>query len=298
MPEKQAEKGPELRLAGRVALVTGASRGGGRGIALVLGEEGATVYVTGRSVRGGPTTEDRPETVDETAELVSARGGLGIAVRCDHTADDDVEALFDRIQKEQGRLDLLVNNVWGGYERYDGADFDAPFWDQPLWRWDRMFDAGVRAHFTASRLAAPLMIAQRKGLMVNTTFWDRGKCLSGLPYDLAKTDINRLAYAMSLELRAYNVAAVALSPGWMRTEAVLRAYDTDEEHWHEIPDLQRTESTRYIGRAVAALAADPKVMEKSGCILTVGDLAREYGFTDYDGRQPPAYRMAEEYLKD
>lgn len=298
MPENRPGRTQERCLAGQIALVTGASRGAGRGIALVLGEEGATVYVTGRSVRGGPTTEDRPETIDETAELVNTRGGLGISVCCDHTDDADVEALFDRIQREQGRLDLLVNNVWGGYERYDGAGFDAPFWDQSLWRWDRMFDAGVRAHFTASRLAAPLMIARRKGLVVNTTFWDRGKCLSGLPYDLAKTAINRLAYAMALELRAYNVAAVALSPGWMRTEAVLRAYDTDEEHWHEIPDLQRTESTQYIGRAVAALAADPKVMEKSGRILTVGDLAREYGFTDYDGRQPPAYWMAEEHLKD
>jgi NAD(P)-dependent dehydrogenase (short-subunit alcohol dehydrogenase family) len=298
MPENGAGQIREQRLTGQVALVTGASRGAGRGIALVLGEEGATVYVTGRSVRGGPTTEDRPETIDETAELVSTRGGVGIPMRCDHTADADIEALFDRIQHEQGRLDLLVNNVWGGYERYDGAGFDAPFWDQPLWRWDRMFDAGVRAHFTASRLAAPLMIAQRKGLMVNTTFWDRGKCLSGLPYDLAKTAINRLAYAMSLELRAFNVAAVALSPGWMRTEAVLRAYDTDEEHWHDVPDLKRTESTQYIGRAVAALAADPNVMDKSGRILTVGDLAREYGFTDHDGRQPPAYRMAEEHLKD
>jgi NAD(P)-dependent dehydrogenase (short-subunit alcohol dehydrogenase family) len=142
------------------------------------------------------------------------------------------------------------------------------------------------------------MITQRSGLIINTTFWDRSKCLSGLPYDLAKTAVNRLAYAMALELKPYGVAAVALSPGWMRTEAVLRAYDTDEEHWQQVPDLARTESPQYIGRAVAALAADPKVMEKTGRILTAGDLAREYDFTDYDGRQPPAYRMADEYLKD
>jgi NAD(P)-dependent dehydrogenase (short-subunit alcohol dehydrogenase family) len=134
--------------------------------------------------------------------------------------------------------------------------------------------------------------------MINTTFWDRDKCLSGLPYDLAKTAVNRLAYAMALELRPYGVAAVALSPGWMRTEAILQAYDTDEEHWHQVPALARTESTQYIGRAVAALAADPQVMEKTGRILTVGDLAREYGFTDHDGRQPPRYEMADEYLKD
>jgi NAD(P)-dependent dehydrogenase (short-subunit alcohol dehydrogenase family) len=286
------------RLSGKVALVTGASRGAGRGIAQVLGEEGATVYVTGRSVRGGPATEDKPGTVDETAEMVTARGGEGIPVRCDHTVDAEVEALLERVNHEQGRLDLLVNNVWGGYEQYGDADFDAAFWDQPLWRWDRMFDAGVRAHYSTSRQAAPIMIAQRSGLIVNTTFWDRGKCLSSLPYDLAKTAVNRLAYAMALELRSYGVAAVALSPGWMRTEAILRAYNTDEEHWQQVPDLERTESPQYIGRAVAALAADPNVMEKTGRVLTVGDLAREYGFTDHDGRQPPAYRMADEYLKD
>jgi NAD(P)-dependent dehydrogenase (short-subunit alcohol dehydrogenase family) len=142
------------------------------------------------------------------------------------------------------------------------------------------------------------MMAQRRGLMVNTTFWDRDKALGSLPYDLAKTAINRLAYYMALDLRPYNVAAVALSPGWMRTESILRAYETDEENWQGVPDLARTESTLYIGRAVAALASDPNVLAKSGQVLTVGDLAREYGFTDYDGRQPPAYRMAAEHLKD
>ena len=286
------------RLSGKVALVTGASRGAGRGIAQVLGEEGATVYVTGRSARGGPVTEGRSGTIDQTAEMVTARGGVGIPVLCDHTVDEEVEALLEQVRRDQGRLDLLVNNVWGGYEQYSRADFDAPFWEQPLWRWDRMFDAGVRAHYLTSRLAAPIMIARHSGLMVNTTFWDRGKCLSGLPYDLAKTAINRLAYAMALDLRPYGVAAVALSPGWMRTEAILNAYGTDEEHWQQVPDLARTESPQYIGRAVAALSADTQVMEKTGRILTVGDLAREYGFTDHDGRQPPAYRMAEEYLKD
>ena len=286
------------RLRDRVALVTGASRGAGRGIAQVLGEEGATVYVTGRSVRGGPTTGDLPETVDGAAEQVIARGGTGIAVRCDHTVDAEVEALFERIKGEQGRLDLLVNNVWGGYENYESAEFDAPFWEQPLWRWRGMFRAGLRAHYTASRLAAPIMITQRRGLIVNTTFWDRGKALGNLPYDLAKTAINRLAYLLALELQPHGVAAVALSPGWMRTEEVLRHESATEEDWQENPALARTESTAYIGRAVAALAADPDVMIKSGRTLTVGDLAREYGFTDVDGRQPPAYRMADEHLRD
>jgi NAD(P)-dependent dehydrogenase (short-subunit alcohol dehydrogenase family) len=292
------------RLTGKVALVTGASRGAGRGIALVLGQEGATVYVTGRTTRDpsarARASGDRPGTVEGTAEGVRAAGGVGIPVACDHTDDEQVGALFRRLEGEQaGRLDLLVNNVWGGYEEY-GSDeaFDAPFWAQPLWRWDRMFDAGARAHYTASRLAAPLMIARRQGLIVNTTFWDRGKALSNLPYDLAKTTINRLAYLLALELRPFGVAAVALSPGWMRTEAVLAAYDTDEAGWQAVPDLAPTESTGYIGRAVAALAADLGVMARSGQVLRVGDLAREYGFTDVDGRQPPPFEMPAEHLRD
>lgn len=287
------------RLKDKIAVVTGASRGGGQGIALALADEGATVYVTGRSVRGDSTRPDLPgATLDDTAEMVTARGGVGIAIRCDHTADEQAEALFERVAREQDRLDLLVNNVWGGYEGFDDVAFDAAFWEQPLWRWDRMFDAGVRAHYTASRLAAPLMMARRQGLIVSTTFWDRGKALGSLPYDLAKTAINRLAYLLALELRAHNVAAVAVSPGWMRTEAVLQHYDIDEDQWQEVPDLATTESTQYIGRAIAALAADPGVMAKSGQVLTAGDLAREYGFSDVDGRQPPPFEIPDEYLRD
>ena len=290
------------RLKGKVVLVTGASRGAGRGIALVLGAEGATVYVTGRSVRGDSTRSDLAgTTIDDTAEQVTARGGVGIPVRCDHTVDEQVEALFEQVQQEQSRLDVLVNNVWGGYEGYGSdAAFDVPFWEQPAWRWDKMFTAGVRAHFTASRLAVPLMAPQRRGLIVNTTFWDRGKCLGNLPYDLAKTAINRMAYVMALELREHNVAAVALSPGWMRTESVLRHYGLtpDDPDFMQVEGLERTESVYYIGRAVAALASDTNVMLKSGRILTVGELAREYGFADVDGRQPPTYRMSEENLRD
>jgi NAD(P)-dependent dehydrogenase (short-subunit alcohol dehydrogenase family) len=273
-------------LKGRVAIVTGASRGAGRGIALVLGEQGATVYVTGRSVRGALTREDLPgTTIEDTAEQVTGRGGVGIPARCDHTADEQVKALFERVQREQGQLDLLINNVWGGYENFESADFDAPFWEQPLWRWDKMFTAGVRAHYASSRLAAPLMMARRQGLIVSTTFWDRDKMLSSLPYDLAKAAINRMACAMALELRPYDVAAVALSPGWMRTEAVMA-------HGHTPEELGRTESVEYIGRAVVALATDPNVIEQSGKTLTVGDLARVYGFSDIDGSQPPAFRVS------
>jgi NAD(P)-dependent dehydrogenase (short-subunit alcohol dehydrogenase family) len=287
------------RLKGQVAVVTGASRGGGRGIARVLGEEGATVYVTGRSIRGESTRPDLSgTTIQDTAEQVTARGGVGIPVQCDHTVDEQVEALFDRVQQEQGRLDILVNNIWGGYEDYSEETFDVPFWQQPLWRWDKMFQAGVRAHFTASRLAAPLMMPRRQGLIVSTTAWDRGKYLGNVAYYVAKTAVNRMAYGLALELRAYNIAAVALAPGWMRTEDVLLRFETDEEHWQEVPALRDTESTEYVGRAVAALATDPRVMARSGQTLMVGDLAREYGFTDIDGRAVPPFRIPEEALMD
>lgn len=282
-------------LSRKITLVTGASRGAGRAIAKVLGEAGATVYVTGRSVRDEQTSR---QTIDETAELVTAQGGRGIAVACDHTVDAEVAALFARLQQEAGRLDLLVNNVWGGYENYDGETFDAPFWEQPLWRWDKMFAAGVRAHYTASRLAAPMMIRQRQGLIINTTAWDRQKYLGSLPYDVAKAAINRLAYGMALELRPHHIAVVALAPGWMRTEAVLDHFGVTEETWHEVEALSSTESPHYIGRAIAALADDPAVIIKSGRVLTVGRLAQEYNFTDVDGRQPPPFEIPADHLLD
>lgn len=287
------------RLKGKVAIVTGASRGGGRGIALALGKEGATVYVTGRSLRGNSTRPDLTgTTLNDTAEQINARGGLGIPVQCDHTNDEQVEALFEQVKLEQSRLDILVNNVWGGYENYDDSSFDLPFWKQPLWRWDKMFTAGVRAHFTSSRLAAQLMMPQRSGLIVSTTAWDRGKYLGNLPYYAAKTAINRMAYGMALELRTNNIACVALAPGWMRTEDILQRFNTDEQHWQEVPELSATESTEYIGRAIVALATDPNVMDKTGNTLMVGDLACEYGFTDIDNRYIPPFRIPEEYLLD
>jgi len=272
-------------LKNKVAIVTGASRGVGRGIALALGEAGATVYVTGRSVKGQPSTENLPSTINETAGEVTARGGVGIPVRCDHTADADVEVLFARVKRERGRLDLLVNNVWGGYERLDLATFGAPFWEQPLRHWERMFGAGVRAHFVTSRLAAPLMLPHKRGLIINTTFCDRDKYLGNLFYDVAKAAVNRMAFGMAHELRGHNIAVVALAPGFVRSERVMAAHAA-----HPF-DLGVTESPEYIGRAAVALAADPDVMEKSGKILTVGDLAREYGFTDIDGRQVPPFRL-------
>ena len=272
-------------LEGRVAVVTGASRGAGRAIAEALGEAGATVYVTGRSVRGA-TTEGLPGSIDETAAQVSALGGHGIAVRCDHTRDADVAALFARVREERGRLDLLVNNAWGGYEAYDGATFDAPFWEQPVeQRWQGMFVAGVRAHLLASHHAAPLLLAGRRGLIVGTVAWAFGRYMGNLFYDVAKAAIIRAMADMAEELRPHRVAAVALAPGFMRTERVLRAH---AEHPF---DLGVTESPSYLARAVAALASDPDVLRHTGKLLTAGELAREYGFTDVDGRQPEPFRM-------
>jgi NAD(P)-dependent dehydrogenase (short-subunit alcohol dehydrogenase family) len=294
----------EKPLAGQVAVVTGASRGAGRGIALELGAAGATVYVTGRSTRvEAPGSyaqimklsgiEQMPGTIEDTAEALSALGGRGVPVRCDHSVDEEVGGLFARVARDEGRLDLLVNNAWGGHESFDGV-FDAPFWKQPLSHWDAMMDRGVRNHLLANRHAAPLLIEQRRGLIVATTFWDRDRYLRGnLAYDLAKAAINRLAFGVAEELRAYGVASLAVSPGWMRTELVLLGHKTDESRWREQPALARTESPRYLGRAVVALAADPNVMNKSGRVHRVADLAREYDFTDVDGRQAEAFELPE-----
>lgn len=298
------ERGSRERpLAGRVAVVTGASRGGGRGIALELGAAGATVYVTGRSTRAEPARgyggilaetglEGVPGTIDETAEETTRLGGSGIAVRCDHAREEEVRELFARVEGEQGRLDLLVNNAWGGHETFSLASFGAPFWEQPLDQWEGMFQRGVRNHLLAGRSAAPLLVRQGRGLMVTTTYWERGRYLRGnLFYDLAKAAMTRLAFGMAEELRPHGVASLAVSPGWMRTEWVLACHATDEAGWREHPALARTETPRYLGRAVAALAGDPDVMAKSGGVFTVGELAAEYGFTDVDGRVVPPFEI-------
>ncbi len=216
-----------------------------------------------------------------SAALVTQAGGEGIAVRCDHTRDADVQALFERIRSERGRLDILVNNVWGGYERFGDADFVAPFWEQPMWRWQLMFDAGVRAHLVASMHAAPLMIPQRSGIIVNISAGDGDKYRGQVMYDIAKTAVDRMAFAMSQDLREYGIAALAMHPGLTRTERV--------ERFASAAELTHSESPHYAGRAVVALATDPAVMRRSGGAYKTGTLARDYGFTDADGTQPKPF---------
>jgi NAD(P)-dependent dehydrogenase (short-subunit alcohol dehydrogenase family) len=264
------------RLEGKVALVTGASRGGGKGIALVLGEQGATVYVTGRSVRGEPTTLGRPGTIEDTAEKLTARGGTGIPVRCDHTDDARVVALFDRIRAEQGRLDLLVNNAWSGYEIAPWSSFD--FWEIEWRHWDLMFDGGLRATAFASTLAAPMMIAAGRGLIVNIT-WVLDRPHGHAFYEVVKNATNKLTEQMADDLRPHGIACVAVSPGFMRLERM----DLTPEV------AAKAESAEFPGRAIAALATDENVLGKSGGVFTTPALAREYGFTDVDGKQQSVF---------
>lgn len=252
-----------------VALVTGASRGVGRGIARVLAQCGATVYRSSRSV-----ADDEPGT---------------LVHRCDHTREDQVVALFDRIGRERGRLDLVVNNAWGGYAEYDDH-FSAPLWEQPLEkRWRGMFEAGLWAHMLTSAHACRLMVPRGAGLIVSTLAWDRGKFLGSVPYDVAKHATARFIHDLALELREHRVGALAVAPGFVRTEAVLAA---PPEQWPGgVRDLARTESPEYVGRGIAKLAADPQVLERSGAVVLAGHLAAEYGFEDIDGRRIPPFEI-------
>jgi NAD(P)-dependent dehydrogenase (short-subunit alcohol dehydrogenase family) len=276
-----------MSLEGKVALVTGGSRGAGRGIAVELGKAGAKVYVTGRSVRG-KTTNHWPGSIDETVEQIRQSGGYGVAVPCDHTNDAETKEVIERIRQEEGRLDILVNNVWGGNEL---SIENKPFWEQSLKHWENMFTAGVRVQLVTNYYAVPLMRQQQQGLIVHTTFWDDNKYIGHFYYDLAKNALIRMAYGLAVELKNDHIAVVAVSPGWMRTELVLREFNTDEEHWQEIEELKQTETPYYIGRAITALANDPDVLKKSGQVLKVGDLALEYGFTDIDGRVVPPFKL-------
>jgi NAD(P)-dependent dehydrogenase (short-subunit alcohol dehydrogenase family) len=276
---------PDLR--GRVSVVTGASRGVGRGIALALGECGATVYVTGRSTRAHPRARG---TVDETAADVTARGGHGIAARADHTDDAQTAAVFARVASEQGRLDLLVANAWGGYEA-GTDDFTAPFWEQPLDRWDAMFTAGLRAQFATARAAAPAMVQANEGLIVLTGGTDlTTHYLGNVPYDVVKAASSRLVVVLAHELRDHGVAVVGVYPGFTRTEAVVEAF---AKQGAEPPP--ETHSPEFVGRAVAHVLADDRRIELSGTGAQAATLGERYGFADVDGRAISAFALPDEY---
>lgn len=275
-------------LGGTVAVVTGASRGVGKGIALGLGEAGATVYITGRTIREGAGVEGLPGTIYRTAEEVRQLGGEAIPVQCDHRNDTEVAALFHQVMRDHGRIDILVNNVWGGYENLlvDGRYVETlPFWEQPIERWDSMFERGVRAHYVASVHAAKAMVQQRSGLIVTISFWAAQTFMGSPAYGAAKAADDKLARDMAHQLREYNVASIGLYPGLVRTENVMRLA--------EYMDLSNSESPQFVGRAVAALAADPEIMSKSGQILVAAAIAQEYGFTDVDGSSPRPLTLAD-----
>ena len=268
-------------LSGKVTVVTGASRGVGKGIALGLGEAGATVYITGRTTKNKTDAGKLGGTVFSTAEEVTAIGGTGIGIQCDHTDDTQVEAAFQRITKENRKIDLLVNNAWAGYENmHEGRRFTyfKPFWEQPFWRWDAMFEAGVRAAYTASAFAARSMTKKKRGLIVNISFWSAQVYMSNTQYGVSKAAVDKMSEYMAHELKKFNVAVVSLYPGLVRTESVLK----NAKHF----DLSNSESPQFIGRVVAALAADPEIMRKSGKVLVAAQEALEYGIQDIDGKQP------------
>ncbi|WP_019028311.1 SDR family NAD(P)-dependent oxidoreductase [Colwellia piezophila] len=268
-------------LKGKIVLVTGASRGVGKGIALSLGLAGAIVYITGRTVEEGKADSELSGSITRTANEINSFGGKCIAIQCDHCVDQEVAAVFQRIQEKHSQLDLLVNNVWGGYEHFtNGTEFwkESGFWTAPISRWDSMFHAGVRAHYVSSVYAVRLMLTQNNGLIVNLSFFSSQRNDKGVAYGVSKSATDRMTACMAEELRSHDIAVVSLYPGIVRTEAVMKG----AEHL----DLSNSESPEFIGRAVAALASDSSIMQKSGKILVAAKLALEYGFTDIDGKQP------------
>jgi NAD(P)-dependent dehydrogenase (short-subunit alcohol dehydrogenase family) len=283
-------------LKGKIALVSGASRGAGRGTAVALGEAGATVYCTGRTTREHRSEYDRPETIEETAELVDAAGGHGIAVEVDHLVAEQVQALVARIDEEQGRLDVLVNDIWGGENL---AEWNTPVWEHDLDGGLRMLRLAIDTHLITSHFALALLIRRPGGLLVEMTdgtleYNARTYRLSTF-YDLAKASVLRLAFAQGHELAPHGCTAVALTPGWLRSEMMLEHYGVTEANWREATVgsphfVEISESPRFVGRAVAALAADPDVHRRNGGSFSSGGLAREYGFTDVDGSQPDCWR--------
>jgi NAD(P)-dependent dehydrogenase (short-subunit alcohol dehydrogenase family) len=283
-------------LDGKVALVAGATRGAGRGTAVALGEAGATVYCTGRSTRERRSEYDRPETIEETSDMVSAAGGVGIAVAVDHLEPAQVNALVQRIDAESGRLDVLVNDIWGGERLFE---WNTPVWEHDLENGLRMLRLAIDTHLITSHFALPLLIREPGGLVVEMTDGTREYNAENYRisafYDLAKTAPIRLAFAQGQELAPHGCAAVALTPGWLRSEMMLDNFRVTEANWRDGAAVNPhfaaiSESPRFVGRAVAALAADPDLGRRNGGSFSSGGLAREYGFTDLDGSQPDCWR--------
>ena len=289
-------------LTGKVALVAGATRGGGRGIAVALGEAGATVYATGRTTREQRSEVGRPETIEETAELVSAAGGEGIPVQVDHLDPAQVSALVERIDSEQGRLDVLVNDIWGSEHLFE---FDSTLWEHDLDNGLRLLRLAIDTHLITSHRALPLLLREPGGLVVEVTDgtadYNAARYRNSTFYDLAKTSITRLAWALGRELGDRGATAVALTPGWMRSEAMLDIYGVSEANWRDAtkrsPHFAISETPLYVGRAVAALAADPELARWNGQSLSSGQLAQVYGFTDLDGTQPDCWRYMVEVVE-
>ena len=283
------------RLEGKVALVAGATRAAGRGIALELGAAGAMVYCTGRSTKAQRSEMDRPETIEETAELIEREGGRAVAVQVDHLDHAQVKDLIARIEREQGRLDVLVNDIWGG-DRF--IQWNVPVWEHSLENGLRMLRLAIDTHVITSHFALPLLIKNPSGLVIEMTdgtaeYNDENYRLS-LFYDLAKTSAVRMAWTLAHELKPHGCTAVAVSAGWLRSEQMLDNYGVKEENWRDATKIQPhfiiSETPRYVGRAIAHLAADPEVARWNGQSLSSGQLAKVYGFTDVDGSQPDAWR--------
>jgi NAD(P)-dependent dehydrogenase (short-subunit alcohol dehydrogenase family) len=295
-----------LALRGRVAVVSGATRGAGRGIAAALGEAGATVVCTGRTTRAARSEYDRPETIEETAELVTKLGGTGIAIPVDHLEREQVARLAERLRVEFGHIDILVNDIWGA-ERLKGgpAQWNTPIWKHDLDKGLRILRLGLETHLITSHYLLPLLLERAGGLLVEvtdgTTVYNAAHYRISVFYDLVKVAVNRLAYSQGHELAPHGGTAIALTPGWLRSEMMLEAFGVREDDWREAlgerpgrfsapPDFALSESPRYVGRAVAAVAADPKHRRWNQQSLTSGQLAAEYGFTDLDGSRPDIWR--------
>jgi NAD(P)-dependent dehydrogenase (short-subunit alcohol dehydrogenase family) len=289
-------------LEGKIALVSGATRGGGRGIAVALGEAGATVYVTGRSTREQRSEIDRAETIEETAELATAAGGEGIAVAVDHLDSAQVRGLVERIDSERGRLDVLVNDIWGAEHLFE---WSTPVWEHDLDNGLRLLRLAIDTHLITSHHALPLLVRRPGGLVVEVTdgtaAYNADHYRVSMFYDLAKTSVTRMAWALAQDLGPHQCSAVALTPGWMRSEAMLEIHGVTERNWRDAtqrtPHFCISESPRYVGRAVAALAADPEAARWNGQSLSSGQLAQVYGFTDLDGTRPDCWRYMVEVVE-